>query len=67
MLTPVGMLNSFYFITLTLTCRVEWSKLHTCMPSVKTIWLKKTTYLREMLTAKALSLIPSSKLSLNPL
>jgi len=57
---------NFYLRILTLTCTPDWSKWPTCMPSVKTLSPKKTTFLGKMPSVNIVALIPtSSKLSLN--
>ena len=61
-----GKIYNFYLRTLTLTCTPDWSKWPTCMPSVKTLSPKKTTFFGKMPSINIVALIPTnSKLSLN--
>ena len=63
-----GKIYNFYLRILTLTCTPDWSKWPSCMPSVKTLSRKKTTFLGEMSKVNVVALIPTiSKLSLNSL
>jgi len=45
-----GKIYNFYFRIITLTCRPDWSKWPTCMPSLKMLSIKKDIFLRNVLS-----------------